>query len=127
MITKFLVFSALFACLWFSAAASAQGEEKFTLSAGISADELTAQLGKPDERSGDPSSEKWKYGSSLVFLRDGKVTAWSDTGNLASRRTGRANFKRKQERRVNDWAKAWEPQESLSRDKAIDSVLDIDR
>jgi len=64
------------------------GDPVDTLRAGLSAEYVGAQFGAPDEvvKTSAGEGERWRYGESSIFFRDGRVTAWSDNGDLGARR-----------------------------------------
>lgn len=103
---------------------------------GLNKEELVKYLGKPDQIS-PPSSNntdpkaraEWRYGNSLVFLIDGKVTAWSDSGDLESRKLvsslqpkgGRARLK---DGGLEGWKNAWQKEDEITSDEVVSDLLD---
>mgnify|MGYP001579510534 CR=1 FL=1 len=57
------------------------------LKTGLSVAEVARGLGEPDRKGGvgGPGVETWYYGESMVLFADGKVSAWSDHGELSER------------------------------------------
>jgi hypothetical protein len=57
------------------------------LKTGLSVAEVARALGEPDRKggAGGPGVESWYYGESMVLFADGKVSAWSDHGELSER------------------------------------------
>jgi hypothetical protein len=104
---------------------------------GLSKDELIKYLGKPDQVSTPSSNDvnssnpraEWRYGNSLVFLIDGKVTAWSDSGDLESRKIvsslqpkgGRGRLK---DTGLAGWKNAWEKEEEITSDEVVSELLE---
>ena len=53
---------------------------------GLSQNQIEERFGKPDsERKKPNGSLEWNYGHSSIFFIDGKVSAWSDVGELNQR------------------------------------------
>lgn len=63
----------------------AVGQQESGLS-GLGAKEVETRLGPPDERrvTGD-GRESWIYGRSVILFNNGKVTAWSNAGEMEGR------------------------------------------
>ena len=103
---------------------------------GLSKEELVKYLGKPDqisvplakENGSDNQRAEWRYGNSLVFLVSGKVTAWSDSGDLESRKLlsglqpkgARARLK---EGGLEGWKNAWEKEDEVTSDQVVSDLL----
>lgn len=91
---------------------------------GISAEELTQQLGKPDSKLEKGSRAEWRYGNSLVFLVNGTVTAWSDSGDLENRRMlGSLSVKKVKGSDIDGWKNAWQREAPVTSDKVISDLL----
>jgi hypothetical protein len=140
-VAKFLItfgiFFALFidnTALLLHAQVSASNKEYLR---GLSQDELMKYLGKPDQiakqgASADSTSDKkrseWRYGNSLVFIVDGKVTAWSDSGDLEARKlvsslqpkNGRGRLK---DGGLEGWKNAWQKEEEVTSDQVVSELL----
>jgi len=104
----------------------------------MSKDELVKYLGKPDQISSPSTSStnstpspraEWRYGNSLVFLVDGKVTAWSDSGDLESRKLvsslqPKGSRARMKEGGLEGWKNAWEKEDEVTSDEVVSDLLD---
>lgn len=102
---------------------------------GLSKDDLVRYLGKPDQVSStlmgsnsDDLRAEWRYGNSLVFLVDGKVTAWSDSGDLDSRRLISSLQPKNARGRLKDdsldgWKNAWEQEDEVTSDEVVSELL----
>ena len=93
---------------------------------GLSQSQIEDRFGKADsERKKPNGSVEWMYGRSSMFFLDGKVTAWSDVGELSQRERIHSI---KTEKPINDdslsgvWQNPWTPP---ARDKSADDTLDI--
>ena len=104
---------------------------------GLSKDELVKYLGKPDQISSPTSKNEanenqraeWRYGNSLVFLVDGKVTAWSDSGDLESRKLVSSLQSKGARARMKDagldgWKNAWEKEDEITSDEVVSDLLE---
>ena len=110
---------------------------------GLSQKKIIELFGPPNRKySSSQGSESWTYGSSIVFFTDGKVSAWSDSGELSHGQhvaamqashgfTGSNSFdsghnpadageltKRKH------WKNAWTPKQEISEKDVLDSIID---
>lgn len=96
---------------------------------GMDQKSIEAELGAPDERRGaGQGRESWLYGSSVLLFRDGRVTAWSDAGELLSRRN-MAKVKRGaagEEESVSGssliWRNPWTPWQELDAAQVVDEL-----
>ncbi len=95
---------------------------------GISGEELTRRLGKPDSRQVNGSRAEWRYGNSLVFLIDDLVTAWSDSGDLQNREM-MAMLRRPDQTGVaksfepEGWVSAWQRERQVTSDDVVVDLL----
>lgn len=103
---------------------------------GLSKEELTKYLGKPDQVSSSTLNgsddqnyrAEWRYGNSLVFLVNGRVTAWSDSGDLESRelvsslqpKNGRGRLK---DIGLDGWKNAWEKEDDITSEEVVSELL----
>lgn len=92
---------------------------------GMSPEEVLERFGKPD-RSDESVEERqiWYYGKSMILFNNGKVSAWSNTGELQ----GRNNLSTiRDKRRVNsfaaNWVNVWTPIDRLSANDVIQSLM----
>ena len=75
--------------------------------------QMTARFGRPDEvRNKTNGSSEWLYGQSTLFFSGGKVSAWSDAGELAQR--AQVNTLKRDDRQASDdlsgqWENPWTP------------------
>jgi len=75
--------------------------------------QMTERFGRPDEvRSKPNGSSEWLYGQSTLFFSGGKVSAWSDAGELSHR--AQVNTLKSDERQASDdlsgqWENPWTP------------------
>ncbi len=98
---------------------------------GLSREELIRYLGKPDQiltPASNPSRAEWRYGNSLIFLVDGKVSAWSDSGDLEERKLISSLQPKNARGRLKDsnldgWKNAWEKEDEVTSDEVVDDLL----
>ncbi len=75
--------------------------------------EMTQRFGRPDEiRNKSNGSAEWIYGASTLFFSAGKVSAWSDAGELSER--AEVHKVKRDERETSDdlagqWENPWTP------------------
>lgn len=93
---------------------------------GLSQSQIEERFGKADsERKKPNGSTEWVYGHSSMFFIDGKVSAWSDVGELSQRERIHSI---KTEKPASDdslsgvWQNPWTPP---ARGKGTDDTLDI--
>jgi len=97
------------------------------LRSGVSEAELIEILGEPDfAEVGIGSNKTWRYGKSVVFLVDSKVSGWSDGGDLEDRvrfgldlRPAKPSYVRFPD----EWLNAWKRTPVPSRADAVDELL----
>ncbi len=95
---------------------------------GLRASQVMRRFGEPDARRGDARvSGTWKYGSSILIFSKGRVTSWSDAGELASRQ----NLALIKETGLSDyevfsatWENAWTPKRQLTANDILDDLLE---
>ncbi len=103
--------------------AAAEQDERLS---GLSGKEVERRFGPPDERrSGQEGKESWLYGKSVILFRNGKVTAWSNAGemsgreNLATVRSGEDD----EESSRYLWQNPWTPQEGPNAKKVLEDLF----
>ncbi len=78
--------------------------------------EILKTYGKPDniEKSNKEDS-RWLYGKSLIFFTKGKVSAWSDQGDLLSKESESIKL----DRYMRDWENPWTYKSEKNEDKIL--------
>jgi hypothetical protein len=94
---------------------------------GLDSRQIQETFGPPDKVAhGSPGNERWHYGQSVVFLNDGKVVAWSDRGDLVTRRKQielQRNIKRDEVDKKSDWVNTWTPNDTADVDEILDDLM----
>ena len=92
---------------------------------GLTEAQIESRFGKPDDKIVKPDlSTEWNYGKSIFFFAEGKVNAWSDTGELAQREDELSLQKdpvRRDDSLLGEWVNPWTPGKRRS---ASSNVLD---
>ena len=97
--------------------------------AGLSSEELVRKFGVPDKKSADGLRETWTYGQSEIFITDGRVSAWSDSGDLFGRRVKAGLSPRgaeKEEKPLpagDGWVNAWQKEKKVTSEEVIDEII----
>jgi len=98
------------------------------LRSGVTETELVEILGEPDQiESGQGITKNWRYGASSVFLLDGKVSGWTDGGDLEQRVRFGLDFRPGKSRKIYfsyNWLNAWKLTPTPSLADVIDELLD---
>lgn len=97
---------------------------------GSTLEQVRAVLGTPDaERNEAEGATSWVYGRSLVFFRNGRVTAWSNAGELEKRR----NLARvaedqgtEYEEFSSSWKNDWTPQKAQKPEHVLRELMGAD-
>lgn len=97
---------------------------------GATQAEVSRALGEPDSRE-QPRAEVeiWNYGNSLVLFSGGRVSGWTDQGELAERKdlqefSRPTNSVRAPEFSELGWHNAWTPDVPPNRSEEIDTLVD---
>lgn len=116
----------LFLLGWVSIAGVLQAQVQRVDLQGLGVEEVQATFGTPDQKTASESGrETWSYGRSIILFREGKVSAWSDAGEL-SRRKNLAKVQNKdvlaeQEREL--WKNPWTPQQALGDRQVLQQLV----
>ncbi len=90
----------------------------------LGAEEVLQHLGPPDRKQAvDEDRESWWYGKSIVFFNQGKVTAWSDSGDFTQRKNLsriKAEQPQQNQEAFRQWPNDWTPPRA---DQLEDEVL----
>lgn len=115
----------LFICITFLQS-SVCAEDNLRDLKGLKKSALINIMGLPDSKEQRLEEETWLYGQSLVFIKDGIVVSWSDSGNLRSRAnlalirdTSRSDyeiFSRK-------WSNLWTPKKITTQKEVLDLLI----
>jgi len=106
------------------------GEADLSSIRGLKPDELVGVLGKPDSKTSAGNREEWRYGNSLIFIQNGSVNAWSDGGDLVSRKVIsnlRTDEKKSSTTEFSGWKNAWEKEESIAADDVISELVKLNK
>ena len=98
------------------------------LKIGQSVHELLRSHGAPDKKipRRQLNAEIWSYGESLIFVTSGRVTGWTDSGELMERAQ---QNEREHEARTGDsfvhsgWKNEWSRYERVDERAVIDSLV----
>jgi hypothetical protein len=85
---------------------------------------LLELYGQPDRAITSSGEEQLYYGRSVIFLSAGRVTGWSDSGDLVSRRI-QTQFTRPRETpgAYHGWENAWTRAKDVTPEEVIDDLL----
>ena len=124
--TKFIlgIFAVIVLVIYNSASCLAQPGVELQ---GLSAKEVVQHFGPPDQKQKTSSGkETWSYGRSIILFRDGKISAWSDAGELA-KRIKLAKLSNKDRRATQErehWKNPWTTQKPLSNKQLLYQLLE---
>jgi len=93
---------------------------------GLKQNVLIELMGPPDSKEGSLPDSTWIYGSSLIFLKDGIVVSWSDSGNLKSRANLaliRDTSKSDYEVFSRKWINLWTPKKVTTPKEVLDLLI----
>ncbi len=80
---------------------------------GLSESQITDRYGKPDDvKTKSDKSAEWFYGQSSVFFLEGRVSAWSDAGELQQRErltALQADKHQRDDSLSEQWVNPWTP------------------
>jgi hypothetical protein len=115
----------------FITARSERAVDPDSLQPGIGAKKVIYIVGEPEHKTikDSSNSESWHYGNSLLFMENGKLVAWSDSGELKelalARKQEREKRAKKRQRkdRESGWIDVWQPSPSLSPKEVLDDIL----
>jgi len=78
--------------------------------------QIIKTYGKPDNIvKSSKEDSRWLYGKSLIFFTKGKVSAWSDQGDLLSKESGAIKL----DHYMQGWKNAWTYKSLESKDKVL--------
>lgn len=93
----------------------------------IDVQQVKAMLGEPDKITQTSSdSETWEYGSSKIFIRDGKTIAWSDNGELgelAATKKLRIEKTVAESKDTQNWINPWTPPPPENKEQTIKEIV----
>ena len=93
----------------------------------IDIDQVKTLLGNPDQiTSTSPNSETWQYGESMIFMRENKVVAWSDNGELgklADAKKLHIDKNQKSSPETLNWINPWTPPQSDNKEESINEIV----
>lgn len=97
---------------------------------GLSGEEVEARFGAPDRRQADSDGrETWSYGRSLILFQGGRVSAWSNTGELERRSNVRELHDNNTpnlevEYSSTAWSNPWTPKEGVEADEVVLELME---
>lgn len=93
---------------------------------GLTEDQLTELLGKPDKVLKEGERNEWTYGNSLIFFSNGVVNGWSDEGEFESRKftasfnpPDKMRKNKLKETEVGGWENSWQREDPVTSDDVI--------
>lgn len=95
----------------------------------LTTEEISKQFGPPDKREAKDSREQWFYGTSVIFFTNGKVSAWSDAGELEERHLLASLAPAPKSKTENEalqppgWKNAWQREDRVTSDQVIDELI----
>ena len=98
--------------------------------AGMTSDDIYRSYGKPDSQETKPgnSIETWHYGASMIFFAGGKVTGWTDRGELADHKAAHdfqpASHVAQKPFAEEGWHNAWTPEHKTESGEVIDTIIE---
>ena len=128
-LTYLFAFVALNVLCWGDCArCEAETETGRFLLAGLSVDEVAHLFGPPSHKNEKRKGrETWIYGKSTVMFTDGKVTAWSNFGDLDEHKNLAAVQREDediQEYYDREWLNLWTPHPGLEELDVVEEVVD---
>lgn len=95
---------------------------------GLTTDQIAKRYGTPDSKTGDPTRQSWKYGSSSIYFSDDRVAGWSDAGELRERESLQSIKAEKKDAEeapfIKEWVNPWTPRKDSSRGEALRDIFD---
>ena len=95
----------------------------------LSVEEVLKQFGPPDEKKQHSNDrESWFYGRSMIFFNQGKVSAWSNAGEISSRKNLaqiQAPAEEASPKRAENWLNDWTPNTAhRAQDEVLEELTD---
>ncbi len=94
---------------------------------GMDTQQMQETFGQPDRVvTGTAGNERWHYGQSVVFVNQGRVVAWSDHGELSSRRNQtkvQRLIKQDSTEGQSSWVNSWTPADKADADEILDDLM----